>query len=111
MKKIPISVLIDALVVILGNLLCAVGVVLFIVPGGLIMGGSTGVGLFVNRMTGIPVSLFLMAFNVVMFAAGYLTLGKKYAATAVFSTFGYPFCLDILNRLADGRVITRDPLL
>ena len=111
MKKIPLSVLIDALVVILGNLLCAVGVVLFIVPGGLIMGGSTGVGLFVNRMTGIPVSLFLLAFNVVMFAAGYLTLGKKYAATAVFSTFGYPFCLDILNRLADGRVITRDPLL
>ena len=40
MKKIPLSVLIDALVVILGNLLCAVGVVLFIVPGGLIMGGQ-----------------------------------------------------------------------
>ena len=49
----------ETLMVVLGNCLYAFGVAMFIVPGGLITGGSTGIGLFVADVTGIPVTTFV----------------------------------------------------
>ena len=40
----------ETCVVILGNCLYAFGVAMFIVPGGLITGGTTGIGLFRLRV-------------------------------------------------------------
>ena len=41
----------ETCVVILGNCLYAFGVAMFIVPGGLITGGTTGIALFVQCYT------------------------------------------------------------
>lgn len=56
--------------IILGNLLYALAVVLFIMPNNLMTGGTTGLALFFYRFAGVPVSLFVSLFNVVMFLIG-----------------------------------------
>ena len=58
-------------IVILGNVLYALAVKLFLIPAGLVTGGTTGIGLAVNYAAGIPVATFVLVFNVVMLAAGF----------------------------------------
>lgn len=97
--------------VILGNALYALSVKLFLLPSGLITGGTTGIAISVHHYFGIPISLFVFGFNVMMLVVGYLVLGKTFASTTLASTFLYPFLLELLNRWLGNMVITNDILL
>ena len=97
--------------IILGNAIYAAGVVFFILPTGLITGGTTGIALIINHFTGMQVATFVGIFNVIMFALGYLVLGKKFAMSTLVSTLSYPVLLGIIQKAAGGFVITDDLLL
>ena len=101
----------ETCVVILGNCLYAFGVAMFIVPGGLITGGTTGIALFVHHMMGCSVSVFVLLFNTVMFLIGFAVFGKKFAANTLVSTFCYPVALELFTRLLHGYAITDDIIL
>lgn len=89
--------------IVLGNLLYALAVTVFIVPNQLITGGTTGLALFFNRTAGIPISAFVSVFNITMFLLGAWVLGKQFAVTTVMSTVIYPLLLGILERAGDDR--------
>lgn len=95
-------------VVILGNVLYALAVKLFLIPAGLVTGGTTGIGLAVNYAAGVPVATFVLIFNVVMLAAGFAVLGKQFALTTIVSTFTYPIALNILDLLLGDVVLSQD---
>ena len=95
-------------IVILGNVLYALAVKLFLIPAGLVTGGTTGIGLAVNYAAGIPVATFVLVFNVVMLAAGFVVLGKQFALTAIVSTFTYPIALNFLDMMLGDVVLTQD---
>ena len=76
-------------VVILGNILYALAVKLFLMPAGLLTGGTTGIGLALNRTFGVPVASFVLIFNVTMLLIGWKVMGRKFALTTVVSTFVY----------------------
>lgn len=97
MKKIR-EELFRVLMILAGNGIYALAVVGFIMPNGLITGGTTGLGLFVNRLWGIPVSLFVSVFNIAMFALGTWVLGRQFAVTTALSTVVYPMFLGLLER-------------
>ena len=79
--------------VIAGNFLYALTVKLFLLPSGLVTGGTTGIALTINHFFGISITQFVLLFNIIMLIAGYLVLGKQFAATTLASTFLYPFAL------------------
>lgn len=110
-KKEVREILQKALIVILGNLLYAFGVVFFILPSGLITGGSTGIALALHHAAGLPVSLVIGVLNTVMFILGFLVLGKAFALTTLVSTFSYPFLLALLQNAAGNFCLTRDLFL
>lgn len=83
--------------IVLGNFMYALAVVLFIVPNGLITGGTTGLALFFNRVGGIPVSGFVWTFNVCMFLLGAWILGRQFALSTAASTVIYPLLLAVLE--------------
>ncbi len=103
--------MLETLVVVLGNCLYAFGVAMFIMPGGLITGGTTGIGLFVNDVSGLPVTVFVFVFNVIMFLIGFLVFGWKFAANTIVSTFSYPIALGIITGLLQGKCLTQDMIL
>ena len=80
----------NALTVILGNFIYAIGVAFFILPTGLITGGTTGIAIIMNHHFGITISLFVGMFNAVMFVIGFGLLGKEFALTTMISTFAFP---------------------
>lgn len=99
------------IVILFGNMLYALAVKLFLVPGNLITGGTTGLGLLTQRLTGIPLSGFVLLFNLIMLAAGFFLLGKKFAFTTVISSFAYPAALEVFNRILGDTALTGEPML
>ena len=89
---------ITLLTVIIGNAMYAAVAVLFLLPSGLPTGGTTGIALLVNRLTGLSVSMFVLGFNIVMLVVGFIFLGKKFAFTTIVSTFTYPICLELFGQ-------------
>ena len=73
-------------IILLGNLLYSLAVAFFILPVGLITGGTTGIAIFVQHYTGLAISTFVTVFNIVMFVLGAVVLGKKFAMTTLVST-------------------------
>ena len=110
--KFPRSArLLSFALVVLGNALYALSVKLFLLPANLISCGTTGLAFTVNHLTGIPMTAFILAFNVAMLAVGWVVLGKKFALTTVFSSLFYPIALEVLNRTLGDISVTDDLLL
>ena len=103
--------MLSAAIVAAGNLLYALTVKLFVLPTGLVMGGTTGLGLTANYLTGVPISAFVLAFNMVMLLLGLCVLGRRFAATTLLSSFIYPLALELWQRLLGDYVLTEDVML
>ena len=99
---------ITLLTVIIGNAMYAAVAVLFLLPSGLPTGGTTGIALLVNRLTGLSVSMFVLGFNIVMLVVGFIFLGKKFAFTTIVSTFTYPICLELFGQIFANVHLTDD---
>ncbi len=97
--------------IIVGNTLYTMAVVMFVQPTGLITGGTTGIALFVNRICGLPVPVFVAIFNIIMFLLGLWILGKRFALTTLFSTLYYPVALAVMDYLLGDIVVTQDLML
>ena len=101
----------DIISILLGNTLLALAVILFIVPGHLLSGGTTGISLFLNHYFHLPISIFTFIFNFIVFIIGALILGKKFALQTLISTFYYPFILGVFEFSFQDFYLTDDILI
>ena len=106
-----LRLILNAVLIILGNGIYAAGVVLFILPSGLITGGTTGIALIINHFTGMQISTFVGIFNIIMFGLGYFVLGRKFAMSTLVSTLSYPVLLGLIQGAVGDFVLTDDLLL
>lgn len=109
--KITATAVRSAAAVVVGNMLYALLVKLFLLPAGLVTGGTTGLALIAEQLWQIPISGFVFVFNVVMLILGWLVLGKAFALTTVASSVLYPFFLEVCNWAFGDLVLTRDTVL
>ena len=109
--KITATAVRSAAAVVVGNMLYALLVKLFLLPAGLVTGGTTGLALIAEQLWQIPISGFVFVFNVVMLILGWLVLGKAFALTTVASSVLYPFFLEVCNWVFGDLVLTRDTVL
>lgn len=111
MNKKLSSRLLSILAVVAGNFLYALSVKVFLLPTGLVTGGTTGLAMIVNHLTGLPVSAFVLVFNVVMLLLGWWLLGHAFALTTLASSFLYPAFLEGIGWFLGDFVLTDDLLL
>ena len=97
--------------VLLGNTIYAAGLAAFVLPTGLITGGTTGLGLIANHYFGLPIEIFAAVFNVIMFVLAILVLGKAFALTSLISTFYFPVILGVVQKIQGLQDLTDDPML
>lgn len=103
LKTIPI--------ILLSNLIYSAGVVFFVLPSGLITGGTTGIAIVVLHSLHIPIAVTTAVFNLAMFLLGLLCLGKVFALSTLVSTITAPAILALIQVLAGDFVLTTDPLI
>lgn len=101
----------NLLLVLVGNIIYAFAVKLFVLPANLMSCGTTGIALVMNHLLGIPLTEFIFVFNVTMLALGWWILGRKFAMTTIISSLFFPIALEVLNRVLGDIVITGDILL
>lgn len=96
---------------LVGNILYALTVKLFLLPADLASGGATGIALAAHYATGVSVSGMLLVVNVSMLILGFFALGKSFVVTTLLSTFLIPAALEVADRVLGEFVLTRDILL
>src|SRR5699024_4584319 len=72
--------------ILFGLAVAAFGVVAFVLPHGIMIGSSTGIGRIMNYFYDIPVSYTVAVVNGFLFALGAFALGKKFAVSIVVGT-------------------------
>lgn len=97
---------------IVGNLLLAFLVAAFIMPFGIVMGGTTGIGIVLGDLfPSLDVALVVLALNMVLLLVGLAVLGKKFFLTTVTSSLMYPVALGVIERIPGIDCLTDDPVL
>ena len=97
--------------VFLGNTIYALGITMFILPSGIITGGTTGLALTFNHYFQVPIPAFVFCFNFLMFILGVAVQGKHFALTTLISTFYYPVILGVFQKIPALAQLTDDRML
>ena len=105
------SKLLTLFFVLFGNTLYALGVTCFILPSGMITGGTAGLALSFNHFFNIPIPLFILCLNVITFTFGAIILAKKFAMTTLVSTFYFPIILGVFSKIPALSQVTDDKML
>lgn len=97
--------------VLVGNIILTLAIKLFLLPSNLMSNGTTGLALVMEHLTGMPVSVFSLIFNIAMLILGWIVLGKQFAVTTLFSSVFYPLFLELLNQTIGDYQITENLFL
>lgn len=100
-----------ALCIVSGNLLLAFLVAAFVLPHGIIMGGTTGIAIVMQRFFGTDISLIVFLLNALLLLSGLLFIGKKLFFTSIASTVLYPAFLALFERIPGIGSLTDNTLL
>jgi len=99
----------DVALILVGSLLMALSVDVFLDPNNVVPGGFTAVAMFANRLWGWPVGLTLLALNVPFLLAGMKVLGTEFGPKTILTTVTVGLAIDMLRLHVP--VIHGEPLL
>ena len=97
--------------VLLGNALLAFLVAAFVLPHDIIMGGTTGIGIVLSKVTGQDTALFVLLLNVGLLLFGLFVLGKTFFVSTAASSVLYPVFLALFQRIPGIDAMTDNHLL
>ena len=97
--------------ILLGNAVLAFAIAAFTVPHGLIMGGVTGISLFLGRFLDLDVAVIVLILNLLALVLGLVVLGRTFLLATVGSSLLYPLLLDLTQKNPGIGALTDDPLL
>ncbi len=97
--------------ILAGNCLLAFAVEAFVIPHGIIMGGTTGIAIVLSRLSGVDTAAAVLALNGLLLAAGGLVLGRKLVATTLASSLLYPVFLGFIQRIPGVGSLTDNALM
>ncbi|MBA4495235.1 YitT family protein [Paenactinomyces guangxiensis] len=94
--------------ILLGAVLVAVGLEIFLVPNQVIDGGIVGISIMLSHLTGLNLGLLLFVLNLPFFFLGYKQIGKTFALSTLFGVVMMSIGTNVLHPVPG---LTRDPLL
>lgn len=91
---------------VLGSSLLAFGVLAFIVPFDIIVGGATGISIIVHKLFGLNMSTIVFVINMVCLPIGYILGSKNLAFGSILSSIVYPVAMAIFERIPQIQTIS-----
>jgi len=102
LKKIPPFILEKIkrlLLVLLGSLISAVGISLFITPFKLLAGGITGIALIINIIHPVDIGLVVLLFNIPLFILAWKKLNTDFAIYSLVGTISFSLFISLVSHL------------
>lgn len=94
-----------------GIILMVSGFYFFLLPQEIVAGGVTGLGLVLNRMIDIPISLTVFVFNAILLVASLFVLGKKIFVRSIYGSLAFPLVLFLFERFVPQLDFNNDYVL
>lgn len=98
------------LLILLGGVISAVGVSFFFYPVSLYDSGVSGLSMFLNQITSVPISVFLIAINIPLFLFGLRRQGKIFTIYSVFAVVVFSIATYIFMHLLPYDLESVSPL-
>lgn len=92
----------------IGSILAAIGLEIFLVPNNIIDGGVVGISIIVSYLTKIPLSVYIVLFNIPFLILGYKQIGKTFLLSSLFSILSLSGWLTVFHPIPG---LTNDVLL
>lgn len=104
--------LLDYLFIILGALIQALALRLFLIPSDLVSGGISGLAQLLNHYTGFPIGMMVLLGNIPLFILGWRHLGgPRFALRTILSILAFSVFTDALTFFLPNEAITEDMVL
>lgn len=105
------EIILEYMLVIIGNLILALGVGLFILPNHILSGGVAGIAVALEPILLISSNMIINILTFCLFGVGALVLGKKFLIKTALSSILYPLFLTIISQFTDAVYITDNAIL
>ncbi len=102
----------DYALIVIGCVVQALAMDLFLIPAQLAAGGISGLAQIVNAFTGWPIGVMVAAMNLPLFVLGWRHLGgRRFMARTIFTVVVYSALVDALALYLPRAGLTPDPFL
>jgi Uncharacterized conserved protein len=95
-------------IVVLGSVIYAAAISLFLDPNQLAPGGVSGLAIIINRVTSLPTGVLMLCMNIPLMIIGIWKLGLRFFVSTIVAIGISSWATDLLAPLGP---LTRDPLL
>jgi len=102
----------DYLFILVGAVLQALSVRIFLVPARLASGGVTGISMIINHFTRWPIGVMILIGNIPLFFLGWRFLGgRRFALRTALAVVVYSLCVDLFVLFLPKNGLTDDIVL
>jgi uncharacterized membrane-anchored protein YitT (DUF2179 family) len=100
-------------IITFGAVIAAAAIYFFMLPLNIAIGSGSAVAMLLNHFVpDIPISIFSLAFNVIMLILGFLLVGREFGAKTIYASIIVPATLGVFEiLLPDFKSLTNDPIL
>lgn len=81
----------------IGAIIAAIGLEIFLIPNQIIDGGIIGISIMASHLTQMPLSLFIIIFNLPFLYIGYMQIGRTFAFSTMFAICSLSFWVTVLR--------------
>jgi uncharacterized membrane-anchored protein YitT (DUF2179 family) len=81
----------------IGSIIAAAGLEFFLIPNNIIDGGVIGISIMTSYLTGFPLGVFIVVFNIPFLYLGYTQIGKSFAYSTFFSICSLSFWVSVFH--------------
>lgn len=92
-------IVIDFMGILIGSVILAVGLNMFMVPNMLAPGGLSGLAVVLYYLLKFPVGVTIIVLNIPLFIVGYLVLGSRVVIQSLIGTFLFSLAVEITTPL------------
>ncbi len=103
------GVIFDLFMIIVGCLITAAGLLIFLIPNKIAAGGASGLATIIYHIWGFPVGAVILLINVPLFIIGLFLWGWQMGWRTLFATLFLSVSLDVMAPYMEP--VTNDPLL
>lgn len=99
----------DYLIITFGLVLYSVGLVAFILPGKLVIGGAVGISTLIEYATDIPLQYTNLVLNGLLLLLAFKILGSKFLVKTVYGVLMLTVCISLARMIFKEAIIEDEP--